>query len=235
MLTLTGNATIAQYQTALESVTYSFTADGDPTGGGAHTTRTISWQVTDALATASAAATSTLDTVHVAPVVVAGSTATFTGGGAAVTLDGALTVSDVDSGGNLAGATVSIGAGFHSNADSLNFINQNGITGSYDAVHGVLTLSGTASLANYQTALDSITYSFNPANGDPTGGGGDTTRTISYVVNDGVASSAGATSTLDTVHVAPTRDGRRDSDFHRRRRGGDARWRPGGDRRRQRR
>ena len=55
--------------------------------------------------------------------------------------------------------------------DTLNFTNQSGITGSYDSATGTLTLTGTASLANYQTALDSITYSFSPANGDPTAGG----------------------------------------------------------------
>ena len=43
-----------------------------------------------------------------------------------------LTVSDVDSGGNLTGATVTIGAGFIA-GDTLNFTNQNGITGSYNA------------------------------------------------------------------------------------------------------
>ena len=69
MLTLTGNATIAQYQTALESVTYSFYRNGDPTNGGVDTTRTISWQVTDTLAT-SAAATSTV-AIDVAPTVTA--------------------------------------------------------------------------------------------------------------------------------------------------------------------
>jgi hypothetical protein len=134
---------------------------------------------------------------------VSGATATFTGGGAAVTLDGALTVSDPDSGGTLKGATVSIGAGFIS-GDTLNFTNQNSITGSYNSGTGVLTLSGTTTLANYQTALDSITYSFTPGNGDRTGGGGDTARTIDWVVNDGPANSTTATSTLETMHVAPT-------------------------------
>ncbi len=50
----------------------------------------------------------------------AGGSATFTGGGPAVTLDGSLTISDPDSGGNLTGATVSIGAGFLS-GDTLGF------------------------------------------------------------------------------------------------------------------
>jgi hypothetical protein len=141
--------------------------------------------------------------IHAVPTVTAGATATFTGGGAAVALDGGLTISDPDSGGNLTSATVSVGTGFLA-GDTLNFTNQNGISGSYDAVHGVLTLTGTSSVANYQTALDSITYNFSPANDDPTGGGSDTSRTIDWAVNDGVASSNTATSTLDTVHAGPT-------------------------------
>ena len=209
ILTLSGTASVAHYQTALDSIAYSFSpTNGDPTAGGGDTVRTISWTVTDGSASnnLSNAATSTLDTVHVAPTATAGGTATFTGGGSAVTLDGTVSLGDVDSSGTLAGATVSIGAGFL-NGDTLNFATQNGITGSYDAVHGVLTLTGSASIANYQIALDSVTYSFSPSNGDPTNGGGDTSRTVSWTVTDGNSShgtSAASTSTLDTVHVAPT-------------------------------
>ena len=143
-----------------------------------------------------------------APIVLAGGTVTFTGGTASSgPLDGALTVNDVDSGGKLTGATVSIGTGFIANGDTLNFTSQNGITGSYDAVHGVLTLSGTTSIANYQAALASITYSFTPG-GDPTGGvANDVSRTISWVVQDGSTingTSATATSTLQvTPNLAP--------------------------------
>ena len=206
VLTLTGTSSIANYQAALDSITYSFSpSNGDPTAGGSDTTRTIDWTVTDGSTSngTSNTATSTLDTMHVAPTVTAGATATFDGGGSAVTLDGTLTVSDVDSGGNLAGATVSISTGFLS-GDLLNFTNQSGISGSYDAATGVLTLSGTSSIANYQTALDSITYSFSPSNGDPTGGGGDTSRTISWTVSDTSATSSAVTSALDVVHTAPT-------------------------------
>ena len=56
----------------------------------------------------------------------------------------------------------------------------------------MLTLSGTSSLANYQAALDSITYSFT---GDGELGLG-TARTITWVVNDGVANSNTATTTM---------------------------------------
>src|SRR5262249_12886366 len=63
----------------------------------------------------------------------------------------------------LTGATVSIIAGFNGSQDVLRFTNQNGISGSYSATTGVLTLSGAASVANYQTALQSVAY-FNSSN-----------------------------------------------------------------------
>jgi len=190
VLSLSGTASLANYQTALDSITYGFNpANGDPSGGGAHTSRTIQWTANDGVAT-SAPATSTLSVAHVAPSVTAGATAAFHRGGAAVTLDGTLSVSDPDSGGNLSSATVSV-VGFFA-GDLLNFTNQNGITGSYNSGTGVLTLSGTASLANYQTALGSVTYGFTPAGADPTNGGADLTRTIAWAVNDGVATSATA-------------------------------------------
>ena len=50
----------------------------------------------------------------------------------------------------------------------LGFTNQNGITGSFNAATGVLTLTGSATVANYQTALRSVTYanaSDNPIDG----------------------------------------------------------------------
>jgi len=193
-LTLTGSASLATYQTALASVAYSFApSNGDPTGGGTHTSRTIAWLVNDGVSTGSGG--STLDTVHVAATVTAGGTVSYPENAAPVVLGAGLTVTDPDSGDNLAGATISIGSGFLS-GDTLNFTNQNSITGSYNSATGVLTLSGTDTIANYQTALESITYSFI---GDPTSGGTDTSRTISWVVNDGASNSAAANSSVATL------------------------------------
>ena len=208
VLALTGSATIAQYQAALESVTYSFAANGDPTGGGGDTSRTVSWVLTDGSTSngVSSTATSALTTVHVAPTVTAGGSATFDGGSSPVALDSALTVSDVDSTGNLTGATVSIGSGFIA-GDVLNFTNTAKIIGSFNATTGVLSLSGSDTIADYQAALASIAYSFNPANGDPTNGGADTARTINWTVTDGSTSngpSTVATSTVTVVHEPPT-------------------------------
>ncbi|HEX3983511.1 MAG TPA: hypothetical protein VHX12_07450, partial [Acidisoma sp.] len=203
VLTLSGTASVAHYQTALDSITYSFSpSNGDPSNAGGDTARVISWSVNDGT-NSSNTATRTLDITHAPPTVTAGAVADFAGGGAAVTLDAGLTTSDPDSSGNLTTATVSISSGFVA-GDLLNFTNQNGIAGSYNAATGVLTLLGSASIAYYQTALDSITYSFSPTNSDPTDGGTHTSRTISWTVDDGTSSSATATSTLQIAHTAPT-------------------------------
>jgi LPXTG-motif cell wall-anchored protein len=42
--------------------------------------------------------------------------------------------------------------------DTLDFTDQNGITGTYNSTSGVLTLSGSSSIDNYQTALQSVSF-----------------------------------------------------------------------------
>ena len=125
------------------------------------------------------------------PSITAGGTLAYAAGSAALALDAGLTVTDSGSP-TLTGATVTIGTGLLA-GDKLNFANQNGITGNYNAVTGLLTLSGSATVAQYQTALDSVTYNFSP--GDPTHGGTDTTRAITWTINDGTT-TATATSTV---------------------------------------
>ncbi len=140
-----------------------------------------------------------------APVVTTtGTTLAYTENGAATAVDSALTVSDTDST-NLTGATVSISANFASGQDVLAFTNQLGITGSWNAGTGVLTLSGTTTLANYQAALRSITY-VNTSDAP-----GSSTRTVSFVVNDGTANSTAATRNISVAAV-------NDAPQHRRRR-----------------
>ncbi|WP_284186858.1 cadherin domain-containing protein, partial [Zoogloea oryzae] len=123
-----------------------------------------------------------------------GSTLAYTENGAATAVDGALTVSDSDSP-NLSGATVSITSGFASGQDTLAFTDQSGITGSWNGVTGVLTLSGSATVASYQAALRSVTYvntSEQPATA---------TRTVSFAVNDGLGTSATATRNISVASV----------------------------------
>ena len=198
-LTLSNLATADQYNTVLDSVTFTSTA-ADPTFGGTQATRTISY-VVSATAAESSPATSTVN-VWLPPTAGVGATAaaTFTGGGGPVTADASFTLQDGSS--NLmTGATVSITAGELS-GDTLGYTTQNAITGSYSG--GVLTLSGQGTVAEYQSAIRSITFGFAPANADPTSGGTDTSRTISYVVSDGLGLSAPVTSTVNVVHAAPS-------------------------------
>ena len=186
-LTLSGADTLADYQTVLDSVKFSST--------GSLGARTIDWTVNDGVIT-SPTATSTVDVVARATVV-AGTTATFTGGGSAVLLDSGLTVAESASS-TLASATAVIG-GFQT-GDTLTVGTPGGLTSGFSG--GTLTLSGVASVAAYQAALESVAYSTNPANTDPTAGGSHTSRTISWSVNDGTATSAAVTSTLNEAHVA---------------------------------
>jgi Hint domain len=195
---LTGTDSVANYQAALRSVSYSFTpANGDPTGGGADTSRTIDWTVNDGVVN-STVATSTLSVVHEPPVVTAGASANYSGIGSPVTLDGGLNVNDPDSADDLTSATVQISSGFLA-GDTLQVgTPEAGISAIYNPATGELALSGSASIAAYQTELESITYS--SLTSDATNGGADTSRTITWTVGDGVSNSTPATSSLT---VAP--------------------------------
>jgi hypothetical protein len=130
---------------------------------------------------------------YVSPPVVMTNGSTVTYDGTSVFIAPTLTTSDPDSS-TLAGATISITSGFQS-YDMLNFVNTGKITGSYNLSTGVLTLSGTDSLANYQTALRSISFS--------TGSTNTSTRTISFKVSDG-SNSSNSTSTNVVIQGAPT-------------------------------
>ncbi|MGX1349145.1 hypothetical protein AB7M49_002721 [Bradyrhizobium elkanii] len=192
MLTLTGTASVADYQAALASVTYQNTSD-NPSG----LARTVTIIANDGTAT-STPVTGTINVTPVndPPVTTAGGTLNYTENQAATVIDASVNVTDIDSA-NLTGATVQITGGFAAGQDVLGFAGQIGISGSYNAATGVLTLTGSSSVANYKAALDSITYfnsSDNPSGAD---------RTVSFTVTDGTDSSNTSTS---TIHVTPVND-----------------------------
>jgi hypothetical protein len=108
---------------------------------------------------------------------------TYNEGNAGKNITSSLTVSD--DGATLSGGVVSISRNFQSGEDLLLFTNQNNITGSYSTMTGVLTLSGSSSLANYQTALRSIQYQNSDAiDASPL------TRTVSFSVTDATGVSS---------------------------------------------
>ncbi|WP_186198519.1 DUF4347 domain-containing protein [Burkholderia gladioli] len=201
-----GTATLAQWQSALRSITYTDTAVTPNTA-----TRTV-----DITLSAGAQTSNTLErTIAVArvdqtPILTTGSTgsAAFIAGdnvaSTPVAIDTGIVVSDLDNG-TLASATVQIGTGFHAGEDVLLFINDGAtmgnITASYDAVHGTLTLSSAnsiATLAQWQAALRAVSYTDTAITPDTA------TRTISFSVNDGTKTSTPITRNVSVADVDQT-------------------------------
>jgi hypothetical protein len=126
-----------------------------------------------------------------------GNTVFWTEGNTPTVIDPGLTVTNASST-TLTGATVTIISGFLA-GDQLDFTNQNNITGSYNAATGVLTLSGSSSVANYQATLDSVSYS--STSSSPSAAGADSVRTISWQVSNGATSSNTVASTIDVGEI----------------------------------
>ena len=87
-------------------------------------------------------------------IAITGGSASYTENAAAVTVDPTLVLSDADSA-NLYSAKVWISANFAAAEDALTWTNSANVTGSYAAT-GELRLTGTASVAEYQTVLRSV-------------------------------------------------------------------------------
>ena len=191
VLSLTGRATVAGYQAALRSVTYD-NSSPDPTGG----PRTIAFDATDG-ALGSAAATRTLEVTAVndPPVVtIAGGDVAYTENDPATPIDAALTVRDVDSA-NLSGATVEITSGHAAGQDVLSATPPGTIRSTFDAPSGVLTLTGRASVADYEAALRSVAYR-NSSDAPSTA-----TRTVAFRATDTNAASSVSVSRNVTVRA----------------------------------
>ena len=117
----------------------------------------------------------------------------YTAGASAISVDPDVTVSSSD--GGLTGATVSISAATLQSGDTLGFTSPagSGISGSYAA--GTLTLSGVATPAQYQAALQSVMFAnaTNPST---------TARSISIVATDNNVNSDPATEQVDVAAPA---------------------------------
>ncbi|WP_426715669.1 Ig-like domain-containing protein, partial [Chromobacterium violaceum] len=207
VLTLTSSgttATLAQWQAALRAITYTDTAITPN-----NATRTVSFVVNDGTKN-SAAATRTVtvadtDQTPIATVSGASGSYTISGTPTPVAVDSGITVSDRDNT-TLASATVSITGNFHSGEDVLAFTNTNSTTygnivASYNSGTGVLTLTSsgaTATLAQWQAALQAVTYN------DTAGSPNTATRTVSFTINDGTVNSATVTRNIAIQLPTPT-------------------------------
>jgi hypothetical protein len=202
VLSLTGSDTLAHYQQVLDSVSYSST-NQDPTNSGADPSRTISWVVNDGTLNSATQTTTVNITVSQAPVLgnVAASASYTAGAASATTLSSAATISDPESA-NLVSGTVSIATSGLLSGDTLAASTSGtSITASYNASAGVLSLTGSDTLAHYQQVLDGVTYS--SSNQNPTNFGADKSRTVSWTVNDGTLNSGTQVTTLNITGQPP--------------------------------
>ena len=187
VLTLSGTANLATYETELDLVTFASPSATNPS-------RTITWSVNDGV-TKSTPASSSVSVVANPPVLAAGASVKYVAGGrrSRSTPGCPSAISESTS---LIGATVRIGAGFLA-GDMLSVASpQTGIASNYNAATGVLTLTGTANLATYETELDLVAFA-SPSATNPS-------RTITWSVNDGVTTSAPASSNLLVSPVDPS-------------------------------
>jgi Domain of unknown function (DUF4347)/Bacterial Ig domain/Cadherin domain/Right handed beta helix region len=98
---------------------------------------------------------------------------------------------------NLQSARIHLIGSSGSATERLNFVNQLGITHGWNSTTGVLTLTGLASVSDYEAAFRSITYLNTSEN--PT----TTLRSVSFEINDGKGFSTNA---MRSISVKPIND-----------------------------
>jgi hypothetical protein len=134
--------------------------------------------------------------VNDAPTATGSSSLIYDENAGAVLVGSGITINDIDSS-QLAGATTRIASGYTSGEDSLSFTSQYGISGTWHPDTGELILSGSASVEQYQSVLNSVTYT-NISDTPSTA-----SRTLAFTVNDGNAESpiSAATQTITVVAI----------------------------------
>ncbi len=191
-LNLTGSDSLANYELALRSITYQNISDSPSTLG-----RTVSFTVNDGdvdsntltrniniLQSNDAPVLSTIETPNLE----------YIENDAATQITNTLTLTDVDDI-YIDSANVDITGNFVSGEDVLAFANMSLISGIWDAELGKLSLSGRDTLANYETAIRSITYQ-NMSELPST-----QTRTVAFTVNDGSLNSSPLTRDIEVTSI----------------------------------
>lgn len=175
-LTLTGSATTQAYQQALRSVSFEHIGDNPIEG-----VRTVTFTVTDDTGLVAAGSREVfVDAINDAPEMGPEADDPIEYDSLyddAVVITDNLDIADIDDE-RMTRAVVQITENYQMGADVLGFNNTAGITGTWNADTGTLTLAGSATIAQYEAALRSVTYSNtaeNPAEG---------IRRITFTVTD---------------------------------------------------
>jgi hypothetical protein len=193
-LTLYGTDTKEHYQQALRTVRYTNTETEDPSP----LTRTVTFRINDGTVQSVPVTRDIAVSADNDPPVLAGiepTPVTYTEGGSPVSLTSAITVTDADDV-NIESASVQLTTNYKNTEDQLNFTNTANITGTWTPSTGILSLDGTDTKANYQTALRSIRY-VNTNLAKPS----TLPRTVTFTVNDGDINSNSVTRNITVVGV----------------------------------
>lgn len=201
-LTLTGNATVANYQAALRKVNYENTNQTNPDT----VVRTASFAVNDgALNSVSVSRNITIRAANAAPVLssLEVKALNYNEGDGKVLLTSTIVISDANHT-NLQSATAKITTGYLKSEDVLAFTPANGINPAWDAETGTLTLTGNATLVNYQAALRKISYENTNKTNPHTA-----IRKVTFTVSDGNLNSAPVSRDISvtSVNSAPVLSG----------------------------
>lgn len=177
ILSLSGFDTKANYQTALRSITYQNTNAVNPST----TLRQVDFTVSDRDSTSNIESRNiNVIAINSTPTLsgITGGTLAYNEGDGAVNVIAAITISDTDDT-NIESATIEITGNYINGEDILGFVDASGITGSWNDITGILTLTGSTTLAGYETALQNVT--FENTSSDPV----PLNRTVSFTVSDG--------------------------------------------------
>jgi hypothetical protein len=193
ILKMSNNATQANYQTVLRSVKYTSSIPVNLIS------KTVNFVGTDAVSSSPTA----VATITIAPLKLDlnGDLALGTGyntfwtntGAVNITGSTGVTATTVVDGkaANLSSVTATI-VGVHA-GDLLSATASGGITVSYDVTNQVLNMTGSDTLANYQTVLRSVKYD------NSSGGPGTSPITVNFLATNTLAHTSAATSTVQIV------------------------------------
>jgi hypothetical protein len=131
--------------------------------------------------------------INKSPVLTAGAARTVVAGDPAEPADPGAAINDPDTD-TFTGATVTL-SGTRDEGESLGFADQSGISGALSGDKHTLTLTGSASRADYQAALRSVTYGGAATPGE---------RTVRSTVTDGFDTSNTAVQTVNVKEAPPS-------------------------------
>jgi gliding motility-associated-like protein len=191
-LTLTGPADKSYFIAALRAVDYQNTSDNPIL-----LSRTVSFIANDGTVNSNAATRNVnITPVNDAPQLanIEGTSLSYTENDAATVITSGITLTDPDDT-NMEGASVQITGNYQNGQDVLSFVNTASITGSWNALSGTLTLTGSDTKANYASALRTVKY--NNTSENPSA----LARTVSFVSTDGSLNSNTVTRNIAIVAV----------------------------------